>query len=67
VRWLRHGGAEMLSIQAASPYAPPGRVTIQFAEPVALTDLRAGGTRPRAKEATIELDPFEPTIFSLAR
>jgi glycosyl hydrolase family 42 (putative beta-galactosidase) len=67
VRWLRHGETEMLSIQAASPYAPPGRVTIQFAEPVALTDLRAGGTRPRAKEATIDLDPFEPTIFSLAR
>ena len=66
-RWLRNGDTEFLSLQAIEPYAAPTDITVEFAAPATVRDLRRGGPAQSTQRLRLTLDPAEPTILALTR
>ena len=64
-RWFRHGGTQLLSLQASAPYAAPNRIAVELALPARIRDLRADTAPAVAQQITVGLDPAEPSILEI--
>ena len=61
-RWMRGSRGRILGVQAGRPWGGPARVSLHFAGPLRVEDLRGGGVVTAARHEIV-LDGVEPTVL----